>query len=99
MNPISDLKTIFQLWRLMKNINPQYFLGYTHKPVIYGNLAAWAAGVKKQFALITGLGYTFQSKILWLNHLLQGLYRLALRNVDKVFFKTQMMKHYSKLLE
>jgi glycosyltransferase involved in cell wall biosynthesis len=71
----------------MKNINPQYFLGYTHKPVIYGNLAAWAAGVKKQFALITGLGYTFQSKILWLNHLLQGLYRLALRNVDKVFFQ------------
>ena len=65
MNPISDLKTIFQLWILMKKIKPNYFLGYTHKPVIYGNLAAWMAGVNKQFALITGLGYTFQSKILW----------------------------------
>ena len=46
----------------MKKIKPNYFLGYTHKPVIYGNLAAWMAGVNKQFALITGLGYTFQSK-------------------------------------
>tara|TARA_B100000674_G_scaffold397669_1_gene342576 strand:+ start:1180 stop:2319 length:1140 start_codon:yes stop_codon:yes gene_type:complete len=87
MNPISDLKTLYQLWRLMRNINPEYFLGYTHKPVIYGNLAARIAGIKKKFALITGLGYTFQSEILWLNHLLQSLYRAALKNVDKVFFQ------------
>lgn len=87
MNPISDLKTIFQLWILMKKIKPNYFLGYTHKPVIYGNLAAWMAGVNKQFALITGLGYTFQSKILWLNHLLQFLYRISMRKVEKVFFQ------------
>ena len=87
MNPISDLKTIFQLWILMKKIKPNYFLGYTHKPVIYGNLAAWMAGVNKQFALITGLGYTFQSNILWLNHLLQFLYRISMRKVEKVFFQ------------
>ena len=87
MNPISDLKTIFQLWILMQKIKPNYFLGYTHKPVIYGNLAAWMAGVNKQFALITGLGYTFQSKILWLNHLLQFLYRISMRKVEKVFFQ------------
>ncbi len=87
MNPISDLRTIFQLWILMKKIKPNYFLGYTHKPVIYGNLAAWMAGVNKQFALITGLGYTFQSQILWLNHLLQFLYRISMRRVEKVFFQ------------
>tara|TARA_B100000963_G_C22463002_1_gene596548 strand:+ start:58 stop:933 length:876 start_codon:yes stop_codon:yes gene_type:complete len=71
----------------MKKIKPNYFLGYTHKPVIYGNLAAWMAGVNKQFALITGLGYTFQSQILWLNHLLQFLYRISMRRVEKVFFQ------------
>jgi len=87
MNPISDLRTIFQLWILMKKIKPNYFLGYTHKPVIYGNLAAWMAGVNKKFALITGLGYTFQSQILWLNHLLQFLYRISMRRVEKVFFQ------------
>ena len=70
-----------------EKIKPNYFLGYTHKPVIYGNLAAWMAGVNKQFALITGLGYTFQSKILWLNHLLQFLYRISMRKVEKVFFQ------------
>lgn len=87
MNPISDLRTILQLWILMKKIKPNYFLGYTHKPVIYGNLAAWMAGVNKQFALITGLGYTFQSRILWLNHLLQFLYRISMQKVEKVFFQ------------
>ncbi len=87
MNPLSDLITIIQLWYKMRWIKPTYFLGYTHKPVIYGNLAARMAGVDKQFALITGLGYTFQSKILWLNHLLQALYRLSIRNVEKIFFQ------------
>lgn len=59
MNPIADVKAMFALRRLMKEIKPDYFMGYTIKPVIYGNLAAWLAGVPHRFALITGLGYTF----------------------------------------
>lgn len=87
MNPISDIKTIFQCWYLINKIKPEYFLSYTPKPVIYGNLAAWIAGTKKRFALITGLGFTFQSNIGWLNFLMRKLYKVSLSKTNKVFFQ------------
>ena len=59
-NPLTDLRTAWSLWRLMRQIAPSMVLGYTIKPVIYGTLAAWLAGVPQRFALITGLGYAFQ---------------------------------------
>ncbi|NRD69959.1 glycosyltransferase family 4 protein [Psychrobacter okhotskensis] len=91
MNPVSDLKTLFALHRLMKKIKPDYFLGYTIKPVIYGNLAATLAGVPYRFALITGLGYTFidgQSlKRKLASKLAHVLYKAALSKTHKVFFQ------------
>lgn len=59
MNTIADIKAVFALRRLMKEIQPDYFMGYTIKPIIYGSLAAWLADVPHRYALITGLGYTF----------------------------------------
>lgn len=91
MNPLSDLKALFALRRLMKTIQPDYFLGYTIKPVIYGNLAAWLAGVPHRFALITGLGYTFiggqgvARKLV--SKLAHTLYKAALAKTQKVFFQ------------
>lgn len=90
MNPLADLKTLFALWRLMRKIKPEYVLGYTVKPVIYGSLAAWFAGVPKCFALITGLGFAFideegqRSKI---RAIVQRLYRIALGRCHHVFFQ------------
>ena len=59
-NPIVDSQTLFALYRLMKSIKPDYMMGYTIKPVIYGLLAAKLARVPHRYALITGLGYAFQ---------------------------------------
>ncbi len=91
MNPVSDLKTMFSLLHLMKKIKPDYFLGYTIKPVVYGNLAAILAGVPHRFALITGLGYTFingQSlKRKFASKLAHILYKAALSKTHKVFFQ------------
>ncbi len=91
MNPLADLKALIALWRLMRQIKPQYVLGYTIKPVIYGTLAAWLARVPKRFALITGLGFAFmgeedgqRSKV---RALVQGLYRTALKRSHTVFFQ------------
>jgi glycosyltransferase involved in cell wall biosynthesis len=88
-NPIADLKTLWGLWRLMRRVQPHYVLGYTIKPVIYGSLAAWLAGVPRRFALITGLGYAFQGEGQrgWLQALVQWLYALALSRVVLVFFQ------------
>ena len=91
MNPVSDLKSIFSLLFLIKKINPDYFLAYTIKPVIYGNLAARLAGVPHRFALITGLGYTFiggkSLKRKLASKLAHILYKAALSKTDKVFFQ------------
>lgn len=91
MNPAADLRSLFSLWRLMRRLQPHYTLGYTIKPVIYGSLAAWLARVPRRYALITGLGYTFQgngkSERKLLRALAQSLYRLALDKTHAVFFQ------------
>jgi|26BtaG_2_1085354.scaffolds.fasta_scaffold03093_4 glycosyltransferase involved in cell wall biosynthesis len=94
MNPVSDLKTTLALRRLMKSIQPDYFLGYTIKPVIYGNLAAWLAGVPNRIALITGLGYAFVDddkslKRKAVNQVVVRLYTAALSRCQVVFFQNQ----------
>lgn len=88
-NPVTDLRTLLALWWLMRRIQPDAVLGYTIKPVVYGSLAAWLAGVPKRFALITGLGYAFQGEgqRSGLQALVQRLYGLALSRVHKVFFQ------------
>lgn len=89
-NPFADLRTVLALWRLMRRISPSIVLGYTIKPVIYGMLAALFAGVPQRFALITGLGYSFQgdkTRRIRLQSLVQYLYTLALSRVQRVFFQ------------
>lgn len=85
----SDVCTLWQLWRLMRCVQPTHVLPYTIKPVIYGTLAAWLTGVPHRFALITGLGYAFQGdgQRNTLQKIAQGLYALALHKVDKAFFQ------------
>lgn len=85
--PLADMRSFWALWRLMRRVQPNYVLGYTVKPVVYGMLAARLAGVPRRFALITGLGYAFQGERGRLQALVRGLYRLALARVNKVFFQ------------
>lgn len=89
VNPLWDVGTLFSLWLLMRRVQPHYVMGYTIKPVIYGSLAAWLAGVPRRFALVTGLGYAFQGEGQRgrLQALVQRLYALALSRIDKVFFQ------------
>jgi len=89
MNPFSDLRAFLHLIYIMVVIRPNYVMGYTIKPVIYGTLAATIARVPSRYALITGLGYAFQAdgRHGFLRLMAQKLYTLALRNVNKVFFQ------------
>lgn len=90
MNPLADANTLFHLWRLMSVVRPDFVLGYTIKPVIYGLLAARLARVPKRFALITGLGYSFRqdnSGPNILRKLVQRLYSFALKGVNTTFFQ------------
>lgn len=90
LNPLRDLLTFFALYEIFRKIKPDVVLTYTIKPVIYGSLAAWLAGVQRRFALITGLGYAFQGQANargGLRAMVQQLYGLALRRTHKVFFQ------------
>jgi len=91
-NPAVDTKTLLYSFRIMKRVKPDYVLSYTIKPVIYGTLAAWLAGVPHRFALISGLGYTFQQveeggERSRFQKLVHGLYQQALSKTTKVFFQ------------
>ena len=89
-NPFLDILLFFSLWRLMIEIKPKFFLAYTIKPVIYGNIAAWLAMVPRRFALITGIGYAFEingEKRTKVQVIAQNLYRVALYNAHTVFFQ------------
>ncbi|PKG57401.1 glycosyltransferase family 1 protein [Shewanella sp. GutDb-MelDb] len=91
MNPFSDVKYFIQLFKVLREINPDYSIAYTIKPVIYGTLAAKLAGVKNTFSLITGLGYAFtgeaKGKRKVIQYLLHLLYKAALKTNKLVFFQ------------
>jgi len=94
MNPFADLWCLAALCKLMLEVKPDSVLAYKAKPVIYGLLAAKIMRVKSRFALITGLGYAFQSAGTqagssrgMLKALVQRLYALALSSTTRVFFQ------------
>ncbi len=91
LNPVSDIKVCYQLWKITKNERVEVFIGYTIKPVIWGILASWLGGVSKRVAIITGLGYAFTGEakgrravVQWLAKL---LYKSAFSRATHVFFQ------------
>lgn len=83
-NPLHDLRTLYQLWRLYRRLKPDLVFHYTIKPNIYGSLAAMLARVKS-IAVTTGLGYVFvqHSRAAQIAKL---LYRLAFRFPREIWF-------------
>lgn len=93
INPFSDLLVFWRLFRLIRSIKPSAFLSYTIKPVVWGSLAAFVAGVPQRNALITGLGYAFvegdnvSKKRALVKWVVQFLYHIALNRCQLVFFQ------------
>lgn len=87
---IGDLKYCWKLYRLMKKEKPDVTLGYTVKPVIYGSIAAYLAGVKNINSMVTGGGYVFAAntwKAKILGVIVRFLYRIGFRFADHVIFQ------------
>lgn len=90
-NPLLDLNYVADLVRLMRKCRPDVVFAYTHKPIIFGSLAATICGAPMIFSMVTGLGYAFTARA-GLRRQLTGrvvekLYRLALRSNTAVFFQ------------
>ncbi|MCC3861728.1 glycosyltransferase family 4 protein [Pseudemcibacter aquimaris] len=90
LNPFKDVLNCWKMSRTFKNINPDYILSYTMKPVIYGSLAARIAGINNIYSMITGLGYGFTSstvKAKIVGFIMSNLLRIALYFNNSVFFQ------------
>lgn len=93
MNPLRDVVDLCRLALLLRSYKPRLVFAFSIKPVIYGTLAAWLAGVKRRVALIEGAGYVFtpngQRHTLSrrvLRSIVETLYRFALAKANRVIF-------------
>jgi len=85
-NPINDLKTFWQYYRLYKKIKPNIALHFTIKPNIYGNFVSQLLGIPV-INNITGLGTLFIKKN-FITYLAEIMYKIAFRN-SFVFFQNK----------
>jgi glycosyltransferase involved in cell wall biosynthesis len=91
LDPRADGAAVLHLVRRLRALAPDAVFGYTIKAVVYGGLAARLAGVRRRFALITGLGYAFAPprdlRHRAVSLVARGLYRVGLAGAETIFFQ------------
>ena len=87
MNPIRDFLLVIELYKKYKRIKPDRIIHYTHKPNIYGTIAAWINGIPS-ISVITGLGYSFIHKG-FANQVARILYKLVGRLTTIMVFENK----------
>lgn len=92
MNPLKDLKLIFNYIKLIKRVKPDIVLTYTIKPNIYAGILSLIFDYK-YFPNITGAGNSIENGGV-LSILTTNLYKYALKNAEKVFFQNQYNLNY-----
>ena len=100
-NPLSEAATLLHIYRFYRLERPDIVHHFTPKAVIYGSLAARAAGVPRIINTITGLGYVFteDARRDWsLRPLTLQLYRIALANTVVLFQSAADMSRLTTLL-
>ncbi|RDU63159.1 glycosyltransferase [Helicobacter sp. MIT 14-3879] len=87
-NPIKDLKTIYQINKILNTLKPLMIFSYTIKCVIYGSFIANSLKIPN-IAVITGLGYVFTNGGIFkrlLKIIVCKMYKISLKNTNKVWF-------------
>ena len=84
VNPVNDLKTLWQYYKLYKNIKPDLIFHYTIKPNIYGTIAAKLNGISS-IAITTGLGYAFINENL-ITKIVRFMYKFSFLFAKEVWF-------------
>ncbi len=86
-NPIEDLKTTVDFYKLYKEINPNIVFNYTIKPNIYGTIACNLLGIKI-INNIAGLGTLFIRQN-FITKIAKWLYKYSQSKADKIFFQNK----------
>lgn len=97
VNPLEDIGDFWRLVFFFLRQKPDVVITYTLKPAIYGTLAARCAGVPFRFAMITGMGSTFEASGIFArlcNVLISQLARIALSFCQAIIFHNQYDKDF-----
>jgi glycosyltransferase involved in cell wall biosynthesis len=89
-NPFRELAAILELTLIYRRESPDLVHHVAAKPVIYGSIAAWLAGVPVVVNALAGLGYAFIARgpLAWVRRKLMGLvFRTALAAPGRVVFQ------------
>jgi glycosyltransferase involved in cell wall biosynthesis len=86
-NPFQDFRLIMELRSIYKRLQPDLVIHYTHKPNIYGGIAAKLADVKS-IAVVTGLGYAFINNG-WLSRVTSSMYRYTHKYHEDIIFENE----------
>lgn len=87
INPFTEFSTIFALYRLFKQIEPDLVHLVTIKPYLYGGIAARLSGVTAVVSAVAGLGILFSGQGIKnniLRSILYPLYRTAFTHKNQV---------------
>lgn len=93
LNPISDIKAIFDLLIKIKRIKPDIVFSFASKAVIFGTIAAKMSGAPKVYGMLEGLGHSFTPQINGLHikskivkSIQINLYKAVLPLLDTIIF-------------
>lgn len=89
-NPLSEIKSLWSLYRLYRELQPDLVHHVTIKPILYGGMMARLARVPAVVSAVSGLGYLFLVggiKGAFVRLITKKLYRLALGKRNFVIFQ------------
>lgn len=92
VNPLGDLKTLFQLISMFRKLKPQIVHTFDTKPCVWGRLAARLAGIPVIIGTLPGLGSLYGDDNLKnrvVRSIYQELQRLACRISDLTIFQNE----------
>lgn len=85
ISPLQDILTLFSYYKVLRKTKPDYYLGFTAKPNIYGGFIASRLGYKV-INNIAGLGRVFSTPGV-IQSIMRLLYRVGLSQSRHVFFQ------------
>lgn len=94
MNPVKDLKLLYNYNKIIKKIRPCAVLSYTIKPNLYGGLVCKMKGIPF-FPNVTGLGSAIANRGI-IQKMLVLIYKVACKKASCVFFQNMENQEFFK---
>ena len=91
INLLKDFKSLLEIYKIIKNLQPHIIMSYTAKPVIYTGISLKLFSKINFYPLITGLGSTFTEinsiRSFLLKNVMIYLYKLGLKSSAVIIFQ------------